>query len=76
MDLFGGCCLIFVCVCVCVGKKASFPKISDTSYSDETWQSYTLPKEDPKTYKSCDTAFEFGNQQFLLYQEIKMEIAF
>ena len=24
------------------------PKICDTSYNDETWHSYTLPREDPK----------------------------
>ena len=66
-----------------VARGSSLPKSSHTYPNDETWQSYTLPKEDPKTYKSGDTAFEFyqqnvfiGNQQFLLYQEIKMEIAF
>ena len=31
------------------GKKDSPPKnLSHVSYYDETWQSYTLPKEDPK----------------------------
>ena len=30
-------------------KKAPLPKICDTSYNDEVWHSYTLPKEDPKT---------------------------
>ena len=29
-----------------------------TSYNDETWHSYTLPKEDPKNYKSRDTPLE------------------
>ena len=27
---------------------APLPKIRHTSYSNETWHSYTLPKEDPK----------------------------
>ena len=30
------------------GKRPSFPKICDTSYNDETWHTYTLPKEDPR----------------------------
>ena len=48
------------------------------SYNDKTWHSYTLPKEDPKMYKSHDTPLGFcwhqhfftGNQQILLHQEI------
>ena len=47
------------------------------SYNDESWHSYTLPKDDPKTYKSRDTPLNFcwhqyfftGNQQLLLYHE-------
>ena len=32
-----------------LGFLASLPKICHTmSYNDETWHSYTLPKEDPK----------------------------
>ena len=54
------------------------------SYNDETWYSYTLPKENPKMYKSRDTSFEFcwhqhfftGNQQILLHQEIHIYIGF
>ena len=31
------------------GQKGSpLPKICHTSYNDETWHSYTLPKEDQK----------------------------
>ena len=31
------------------GKKAPLPKICHMlSYNDETWYSYTLPKENPK----------------------------
>ena len=30
-------------------------KQSHISYNDETWHSYTLPKEYPKIYKSRDT---------------------
>ena len=29
-------------------KKAPLPKICHTSYYDETWHSYTFPKEDLK----------------------------
>ena len=29
-------------------KWSPLPKICHTSYNDETWHSYTLPKEDPK----------------------------
>ena len=50
------------------------------SYNDETWHSYTLPKEDPKIYKSRDTSLEFcwhqhfftKNQQILLHQDIQI----
>ena len=28
-------------------KKPPFPKICHTSYNDETWDGYTLRKEDP-----------------------------
>ena len=50
------------------------------SCNDETWQSYTLPKEDPEIHESRDTAPEIcwhqyfltGNQQILLYQEIQI----
>ena len=32
------------------GKKATSPKnLSNVSYNDETWHSYTLPKGDPKS---------------------------
>ena len=30
------------------GGKKTLPKICHTSHNDETWRSYTLPKEDPK----------------------------
>ena len=33
--------------------------LSHISYNDVTWYSYTLPTEDPKIYKSRDTALEF-----------------
>ena len=29
------------------------------SYNDETWQSYTFPKEDPKSYINHVTPLEF-----------------
>ena len=34
-------------------------EIHHTSYIDETWYSYTLPKEDPKIHKSQDTHLDF-----------------
>ena len=40
------------------GQKGPFPKISHTSCNDETWHSYTLPKEDPEIHESRDTAPE------------------
>ena len=40
-------------------KRLPLPKMSYISYDDDTWQSYTLPKEDPKSKKSCDTPLEF-----------------
>ena len=40
-------------------KRLLLPKMSYISYDDDTWQSYTLPKEDPKSKKSCDTPLEF-----------------
>ena len=62
------------------GAKRTPPKICHTSYNDETWHSYTLPKEDPKIYESRDTPLEFcwhqhfftRNQQILLHQEIQI----
>ena len=33
--------------------------LSHISYKDETWHSYTLPKEDQKIYESRDTPLEF-----------------
>ena len=33
--------------------------LSHISYNDETWHSYTLPKEGPKIYESRDTFLEF-----------------
>ena len=39
------------------GKKD--PPSLKSVYNDESWRSYTLPKEDPKIYKSCDTPLEF-----------------
>ena len=33
--------------------------LSDISYSNETWHTYTLPKEDPKMCKSHGTPLEF-----------------
>ena len=41
-------------------KRLPLPKMSYMSYDDDAWQSYTLPKEDPKSKKSCDTSLEFG----------------
>ena len=37
--------LFWGCSCM-AGKKATLPKICHTSYNDETWHSYALPKED------------------------------
>ena len=34
--------------------------LSHISYNDETWHSYTLPKEDPKMYQSRDTPPDFS----------------
>ena len=58
--------------------------LSHISYNDETWHSYTLPKEDPKniwtTWNTPDfwwsQHFFTGSQQILLYQEIQIKIAF
>ena len=60
-------------------QKAPNPltKICDTSYNDETWYSYILPKEGPNM--SHVTHLEFcwhqhfftGYYQILLYQEIQ-----
>ena len=39
------------------------------SYKDENWQRTSLPKEDPKIYKSRDTPFGFfWNQHFFYYK--------
>ena len=60
-------------------------KKSHISYKDETWHTYTLTKEDQKNiYKSDDILLAFcwhqhflpGNQQILLYKEIKIKIVF
>ena len=60
------------------GKKAPLPYVS---YNHKTRHSYTLPKEDPKIYKSCYTLLEFcyhhqlflsGNPQIFLYPEIQI----
>ena len=66
------------------GSKSPHTSLSHISCNDETWHSYTLPKEDPKIYESRDTPPDFcwhqhfftGNQQILLYQEIQIYIAF
>ena len=50
------------------------------SYNEEAWDSYVLPKEDPKIYKSGDTFLDLNwrqylftrNQQVLLYQKIQI----
>ena len=44
------------------GSKKALPflkSVTHISCTDETWYSYTLPKEDSKIYKSCDTLLEF-----------------
>ena len=41
------------------GKKPPPQNLSHISYSDETWHTYTLPKEDEKISKSRDTLLEF-----------------
>ena len=54
--------------------------MSHISYNEEVWDSYALPKEDPKIYKSGDTFLDRNwrqylftrNQQFLLYQKIQI----
>ena len=51
-----------------------------TSYNDETWHSYTLPKKDKKMHKSLNTLFELcwhqyfftGYQQLLSYYEMQI----
>ena len=61
-------------------KKAPLPKISHTLSTMMKLGSYTLPKENPKIYKSHDTSLEIcwfqhlftGNEQLLLYQEIQL----
>ena len=40
-------------------KKPSPLNLSHIFYNDEAWNSYTLPKEDPKRYESRDTPSEF-----------------
>ena len=53
-------------------------KSSHITYNDETWHSYTLPKENPKIYESLEipqisadiSIFFARSQQILLYQEI------
>ena len=40
-------------------KRPPLPKICQTSYNDETWQSYTLPKKTQKLYESLDAPLEF-----------------
>ena len=54
------------------GAKSPPPyNLSHIPCKDETWHSYTLPKEDSKIYESCDSPLEFcwhqhffiGNQQ-------------
>ena len=57
-----------------------FRGCSHISYNDETWHSYTLPKEDPKNiwikwdipWVLLIAAFFTGNQQIFLYQEIQI----
>ena len=41
-------------------KAPSLLHLSHISYNDETWHSYTLPKEDPKIYQSRDTPPDFS----------------
>ena len=61
------------------GKKTPLPK-NHKSSNDETWHSYTLPKEDPKNiwitwhipWLLLTSVFFNGNQQILLYQEIQI----
>ena len=58
--------------------------LSHISYNDETWYSYTLPKEDQKniwitwhtSWVLLTSVFFTENQQILQYQEIKMQISF
>ena len=58
--------------------------MSHISYSDETWDSYSLPKEDPKNIRTTwhtawfllTSPFFNRDQQILLYQEIQIYIAF
>ena len=40
-------------------KRPSSLKSVTQSYNDETWDNYTLPKEDTKIYKSRDTPLQF-----------------
>ena len=41
------------------GSPPPLQNMSHISCIDETWHSYTLPKEDPKIRKSRDTLLEF-----------------
>ena len=53
MDLFG--------VAHGWGRQKGSPtqNLSNKSYNDKTWHSYTLPKRDPKIDRSSDTPFDF-----------------
>ena len=61
-------------------KRSPSLDLSDKSYNDGTWQTYTLPKEDPKNIQITwhtpwvllTLATFSGNQQILLYQEIQI----
>ena len=39
--------------------------MSHISYNEEVWDSYALPKEDPKIYKSGDTFLDLNWRQYL-----------
>ena len=63
------------------GQKGPPPKnLSHIPYNDETWHSYTLPKEDPKyiwitwhtPWVLLTSTFSTRNQKSLLYQEIQL----
>ena len=50
-------------------KKSTLRKICHTSYNDETWNSFTLPKNIKKINKSRETLLEFCLHQHFFHQK-------
>ena len=58
------------------GKKARLPKICHTSYNNETWHSYNLPKEDPKSkWISRHTSWVLLTSTFFHWKSAKFAIS-